>query len=586
MKKRLLFCAALILAILTLFGCAEKESKSLDVLQSSELNSICEDMERDPSGAQKKAEAYFQNLNDTNVISDLEINEQAKQITYLCEGQRSIFYMKDVAEDTNGVSSEFTQCSNSELNVKNVYENDQAKRVLVISTKKTTKKFADTYDDVCGSLRGNGYSVTTISSAGVEAFREGLDKYDIVLINSHGSMMNEKYPTYVTYEEATTKSIKKYSSELNKQCIYTVRYGKDTTTYYAIAPELFSYEYKGSLPKSLIYSGSCYGFEDNSFSKAFIKAGAGVYLGYTDAVYCVFDRAILNTFITSIQDGKTVEQSYNDAISVNGDNDKGGLDSEGNEKPPAYFKTSGNMSKSYANVKETGSYKIGKEWTQVGDWYYSYDGQGTISYKESADGKVNIGIQAEINSVYAYGDQLYLWGTDGVSHGIYSCNRKTFEIKEPSDTLPTARVIESLSQNAIWLISENNGNLSPADFGCQVMYFNLQTGQSKVYGTASSTELTTVAADKYLFVLPQGYDVSDMGLLRFAADSGEQTEFGACFDYYIEDGYVYMLHAEPNSTGTLYSVERKLLDGSNSEMLEQQSLEMPSGYHFTALDNS
>jgi hypothetical protein len=211
------------------------------------------------------------------------------------------------------------------------------------------------------------------SNANVEAFKT-LSNYGIVVLHTHGdSFFNQDLKSiwtglddifakldgevvFLTGEKATDSGKATYESDLKKGRLAIVG------GYYAITPAFITY-YNKSFPDSIIYNGSCRGMYNHSMSSAFIGNGAKTYYGFSEYVESQYDNDIaLTLFDSLVNNGKTTNEAFNDAITANGSNDGG--------SPPAYFKMQGSSDLTIrVEGIVNGSFETGntKGWTGQGD---------------------------------------------------------------------------------------------------------------------------------------------------------------------------------------------------------------------------
>lgn len=199
----------------------------------------------------------------------------------------------------------------------------------------------------------------------VEDFKN-LSQYGVVVISSHGTtrMVKQDFSSdnlsewnwgyevsvIVTGEEATTEKQKQYQADIDAERLIIGKKikilveddgflwfdSKEKKDIFLIAPDFVS-TYNEDLPNTIIYMSICKGLDNDKLSDAFIQAGAGAYLGYTDTVKVSYAFNAGNTFFEEMLSGKTVEQAVNAATSAHGAND-------GDSTPAAFeYRGKGNL---------------------------------------------------------------------------------------------------------------------------------------------------------------------------------------------------------------------------------------------------
>ncbi len=155
----------------------------------------------------------------------------------------------------------------------------------------------------------------------VEDFKSGLSGYNIVFIEEHGCYSNKKI-MICTEELTSKKSDSNYKVDLKDKRIKKVINAEDNKQYYWINPSFFSFYYKDNeLSNTVIWIGSCHGYQCDDLVNVFSRCGAKAVIGYDESVLTGYDCVMLNPFVYSLLYGDSVSEALNFAKSVFGQND-------------------------------------------------------------------------------------------------------------------------------------------------------------------------------------------------------------------------------------------------------------------------
>lgn len=155
----------------------------------------------------------------------------------------------------------------------------------------------------------------------VEDFKSGLSGYNIVFIEEHGCYSNKKI-MICTEELTSKKSDSNYKVDLKDKRIKKVINAENNKQYYWINPSFFSFYYKDNeLSNTVIWIGSCHGYQCDDLVNAFSRCGAKAVIGYDESVLTGYDCVMLNPFVYSLLYGDSVSEALNFAKSIFGQND-------------------------------------------------------------------------------------------------------------------------------------------------------------------------------------------------------------------------------------------------------------------------
>lgn len=242
------------------------------------------------------AEGYSGNANIDNYV--VRKDEQGKILSYNC----------DIDFNSNEYPYTAKEVENLDLKAKFMYGLgfdsilDEYKKYQTIWIKQYLKT---DIDDYCT----------------VEDFKSGLSGYNIVFIEEHGCYSNKK--VMICTEELTSKkSDSNYKVDLKDKRIKKVINAEDNKQYYWINPSFFSFYYKDNeLSNTVIWIGSCHGYQCDDLVNAFSRCGAKAVIGYDESVLTGYDCVMLNPFVYSLLYGDSVSEALNFAKSIFGEDD-------------------------------------------------------------------------------------------------------------------------------------------------------------------------------------------------------------------------------------------------------------------------
>lgn len=149
----------------------------------------------------------------------------------------------------------------------------------------------------------------------VEDFKTELLGYNLIIIEEHGNISYKNYPMICTLEEVTKDTKIKYLSE-DFSNLSPVRQ-TDGKRYWWIKPSFFEKYYgNDGLKDSIVWIGSCHGYENDKLVNAFSNCGAKAVIGYTNSVLTGYDSYLHSAFVYSLMFGDTVSEALKFAQSV------------------------------------------------------------------------------------------------------------------------------------------------------------------------------------------------------------------------------------------------------------------------------
>lgn len=141
----------------------------------------------------------------------------------------------------------------------------------------------------------------------VDDFKTGLCGYDIVLIEEHGNINYAGTPMICTLEQVA--DISKYSDDIKNKHIAAVTTSEGKTCYW-IYPSFFEHYYNNDkLENTIVWLGSCHGYQNSDLANAFESCGAEAVVGFTESVYTVYDYYMHTGFVYSLMWGDTASEA-------------------------------------------------------------------------------------------------------------------------------------------------------------------------------------------------------------------------------------------------------------------------------------
>lgn len=236
------------------------------------------------------------------------------------------------------------------------------------------------YDDVDGAYALIQQSSTPAFTASAPLLEEAvevasfknLSQYGVVIISSHGNLAGTD-PVIAISEVATPLKQKLYykdihagrlmlshavtvSSSGNGSLFISDRQPDET---FKITPSFIT-RYNHGMPNTLVYMSTCYGGANNALADAFINAGAGAFVGYTDLVDTNYAFWAGQTFFDSLLTGKSVKQALKEATDEHGSTD-------GGQTPAAFvYHGNGNLVLEGSGIRNGGFEQNLKYWAQNG----------------------------------------------------------------------------------------------------------------------------------------------------------------------------------------------------------------------------
>jgi hypothetical protein len=147
-------------------------------------------------------------------------------------------------------------------------------------------------ETVSSILQNTGFTVYyhRSQSVTVELFRNlTKNNYGIIILRTHAALRRGE--TTIDFFTSEPYSGGKYTDEMNKGFLTRGNYSWETGKYYYAVTPKFIENLEGSFPKSIIISMGCWSLatDYDEMAQAFIKKGAGAYIGWTDSLLMPYD---------------------------------------------------------------------------------------------------------------------------------------------------------------------------------------------------------------------------------------------------------------------------------------------------------
>ena len=229
-------------------------------------------------------------------------------------------------KDTSITQQDYTEAGQILENMNPVIISNIDKDVLVV---RPFRESQFTYDDfkyageIISAATGGSLHVEDESNADISAFKS-FDDYGTVLIDSHGTLVNNNTPYIITGE--TFSNYSSYEADY-----YGGRIAVRSSGRLAVNGDFFNKYYTAnSLSGSFIFLGCCHSLADESIANALISKGASAVAGYTDTVtvsYC--NLTLFETLINSMAiSTDSAKNGIECAKEFYGDTDPGNSDCE------------------------------------------------------------------------------------------------------------------------------------------------------------------------------------------------------------------------------------------------------------------
>lgn len=170
---------------------------------------------------------------------------------------------------------------------------------------------ASAFDNSAKRISNSNFNYETYDNVNNEdidvEFMKKLNKYNIILINSHGGFDGEE--SIITIgEKYDTENLKKYSNLLGESGgLWRMKGG-----HYGVTKTFFDKQYeKDSFDNTLIYIGSCHGADDSvlidnnkGLVETLLDKGVDCVFAYTNSVYTKYDNNMCETIFNSMLEPK------------------------------------------------------------------------------------------------------------------------------------------------------------------------------------------------------------------------------------------------------------------------------------------
>ena len=415
-----------------------EENTSQDVLteEVSEENSTEEEVSGENSikeeASEEEANEEEANKENISVKDDEDIKSEEKVLTddkNEINNEKTTNFEETKLEENNpqkisknlSLDAQKTASQNSSIKAKILYSRDEAS---------STNDIYQKWVGIKNKLEENNVKVNIDSDVTIEDYKTAFSGNDLVLVHSHGSrqtyrsgflwLTKNTYSVVCLRDESTKEKDKKYKEDLQQHRILKATTGDGT--FYWVFPSFFNYYYSGNkINDAIVYMGMCLGFgegntTDYTLGKALTDSGAAIALGYRESVYTYYNVAMAEEIVNQLIDGKTIGESINEAMKVNGKDDvtwgqKNNINEPGKKK--AVLQSTGNKEKILFNTgilngsfEESANISTSK-WSNVGD--------ARILQKLAELKPVDGSRMAIITTGLGSAEESYINGTEGSS---------------------------------------------------------------------------------------------------------------------------------------------------------------------------
>lgn len=178
--------------------------------------------------------------------------------------------------------------------------------------------------DLYNQYKNSEIKPEIIYSATVETYAN-LGGNDFIYIQSHGKKYKNQ-SWICTQERDSEFKLANYETYLDRHDIGIFSFDNPNERVFCISSSFFENNYKhNELDGAIIYIGACEIFGDNNivnydFYKSFRNAGASTVIGYCNSIIVGYSNAFMEKLFSSLIQGATVGDSFDNAVSVLGKN--------------------------------------------------------------------------------------------------------------------------------------------------------------------------------------------------------------------------------------------------------------------------
>lgn len=310
----------------------EASQRIEEILSDEELSGIAEKWQRASTDAARQkyvdeAVEYFEQLNDAEEIERLSVDRENQTVSFTVGGLESCYLLYDPAENITGaaampesVNTVLAAGTGTAVSGTNLVSSASSiiYKALVLESypanaaSEIAEEFHIRSADYKGLIEDISSSSIQISAdvrtgVTVESLKTGLNNYDLIFVNSHGSTSHGT--PFIALEEAYSSNKYLKDREENRVLVYG---GLSILGdgYFGVRGAFFSYYYDGleraPLKAQWVHLGTCHGMETNDLAQSFRDAGARFVTGYTDEVALAFDIWCVYYMFDHINEGNTL----------------------------------------------------------------------------------------------------------------------------------------------------------------------------------------------------------------------------------------------------------------------------------------
>lgn len=307
-------------------------------MESDQLDAISKAYSKASDSGKKacveQAITYFEMLEENGDIGDLTVDRANRSLSYEIGGVECAYLLYNMREElagTGGTPSAEAQLSSSALTspvigtsagaVRTAVAQKPSHKALVLESyaasatgeaEEDFHKSSAFYHDQLEEMENCTVSADIHYNMTVDSLKQGLDAYDIIMVNSHGAYSDGE-PFIALEEEVTVYNrwVEYYTDyEMGRIVVYGVL-GIPHISWFGVRGSFFEYYYDWTKPLNAewVHLGICCGMQNNVLADGLIAAGADSVTGYGGSVATTFDEYCIKGMKRQLEQEKTIRQA-------------------------------------------------------------------------------------------------------------------------------------------------------------------------------------------------------------------------------------------------------------------------------------
>ena len=244
---------------------------------------------------------YLESKISSGEILDYEEYKEFIFIKHL-DGSTDSMSLDFSGKTLSGVSeSDLLFRNNNQYVLNNIDNFTDKKKIAIFEPYKSTRINTMVFDAIANNITSNNADFVFVANlddeaASIEAYKE-LDKYNIIIINTHGCCDSDGNASFGTGTPVTPKNDCKYKEDLDKGRLYRdIPNGKEEYGNYFVTSAFFQYYYDpDDYDNAIFYLGCCHGADNNVLANILLSKGVKVFFSYSNAVSAEYDRNMAQT---------------------------------------------------------------------------------------------------------------------------------------------------------------------------------------------------------------------------------------------------------------------------------------------------